>query len=603
MNKNSEVLLLFQKRTHHCNQLRKEDINQEVILNGWIDRIRDLGGIIFILIRDRYGKTQVVFDSNENKELYEKALKLRNEYVVSIKGKVRLRPEKDINPNMGTGEIEVLALNLEILSESETPPIYINVEEQVSENLRLKYRYLDLRKEKMQKNLITRHKVMKTTRDFLSSLDFLEVETPYLTKSTPEGARDFLVPSRLKPGTFYALPQSPQLFKQLLMVSGFDKYFQIARCFRDEDFRADRQPEFTQIDLEASFVTKEDILDLTEKLIKEIFQKSINFVDVHIPFKRYTYDYLINTYGSDKPDTRYGMEFLELTDYFRNTEANFIKKAIDEGSIIKGFLIKNGSENFSRKKLDELIEFSKEMGSSGLIWISYGDEVRSNIKKVAEKEINMLLEHGIIKKKDVMLLTMGELQLVNNILGQLRNKIIKEEFSKKEGFEFLWVTDFPMFAWDEEEGRIVAEHHPFTMPNLKDLERYTKTDPMKIKSESYDLVINGYEIASGSIRIHNREVQKEIFRIIGLNESEIEEKFGFLIEAFKYGVPPHGGIALGMDRLVSILVGEDSIKEVIAFPKTASGSDPMTGAPSVVSNRQLEELHISLTISSDLAGQ
>ncbi|ABX32315.1 aspartyl-tRNA synthetase [Petrotoga mobilis SJ95] len=585
---------MFQKRTHTCGELNENDIDKIVILNGWIDRIRDLGGIIFVLIRDRYGKTQAVFDSSDNYTLYQKALKLKNEYVVSIQGKVRVRPEKDKNPNMVTGNIEILATNLEILSESETPPIYVNIEEDISENLRLKYRYLDLRKERMQRNLILRHKVMKITRDTLSAEGFLEIETPYLTKSTPEGARDFLVPSRLKPGNFYALPQSPQLFKQLLMVSGFDKYFQIARCFRDEDFRADRQPEFTQIDIEQSFVEKEDIFALTEKLIKEIFEKSLNYNGLEIPFQKYTYDEVIQKYGSDKPDIRYGMEFIDLTAYFQNTEANFIKNGIDKGLILKGFIVPDRSNNFSRKKFDDLTEFAKEQGSSGLIWIACDKEMRSNIKKAAAKEINILVERGIMKEGDVLFAILEETDKIDQILGQLRIKMIKEEFEKKSGFSIIWVTDFPMFSWNEEEQRIVAEHHPFTMPNLDDLAKYENKDPLKIKSQSYDLVINGYEIASGSIRIHKQDVQEKVFDILGLSKEEAQEKFGFLLEAFKYGAPPHGGIAIGMDRLVSILVGEESIKEVIAFPKTASGTDPMTNAPSEVSEKQLEELHLAL---------
>jgi aspartyl-tRNA synthetase len=593
------VLFLFQKRTHTCGELNENDIDKIVILNGWIDRIRDLGGIIFVLIRDRYGKTQAVFDSSDNNTLYQKALKLKNEYVVSIQGKVRVRPEKDKNPNMLTGSVEVLATNLEILSESDTPPIYVNIEEDISENLRLKYRYLDLRKERMQRNLILRHKVMKITRDTLSAEGFLEIETPYLTKSTPEGARDFLVPSRLKPGNFYALPQSPQLFKQLLMVSGFDKYFQIARCFRDEDFRADRQPEFTQIDIEQSFVEKEDIFALTEKLIKEIFEKSLNYKELEIPFQKYTYDEVIKKYGSDKPDLRYGMEFIDLTSYFQNTEANFIKNGIDKGLILKGFVVPERSNNFSRKKFDDLTEFAKEQGSTGLIWIANDKEIRSNIKKAAAKEINILVERGIMKEDDVLLAILEEADKIDKILGQLRIKMIKEEFEKESGFSIIWVTDFPMFSWNEEEQRIVAEHHPFTMPNLDDLAKYDNRDPLKIKSQSYDLVINGYEIASGSIRIHKQDIQQKVFDILGLSKEEAQEKFGFLLEAFKYGAPPHGGIAIGMDRLVSILVGEDSIKEVIAFPKTASGTDPMTNAPSEVSEKQLEELHLALKKSNE----
>lgn len=587
---------MFLKRSHTCGELNKEYAGKEVILNGWVHIIRDLGGIKFILLRDRYGKTQVSFDPNENEELYNKALNLGNEYTVAIKGIVRKRPDEAINPNMKTGEIEIAATELEILSESETPPIYVNKEEETSENLRLKYRYLDLRKDKMQRNLMIRHKFMQASREYLSENGFLEIETPFLTKSTPEGARDFVVPSRIKKGNFYALPQSPQIFKQLLMVSGVDKYFQIARCFRDEDFRADRQPEFTQIDIEQSFADKEDIFKMGEELISKAIKESSGDL-VETPFKRMTYQQAMDLYGSDKPDTRYGMQLVDITGYFRETEAKFLKSIIDDGGIIKGFVVEDKANEYSRKKYDELTDLAKQFGASGLIWIANKEnDVKSTIKKLASKEINTMIEDGIIPNNGVMLIIAGEKSKANKILGHLRANLIKNEFDKKEGFDILWVTDFPMFSWNEEENRLESEHHPFTMPNLEDLEKYSDSDPLKIKSESYDLVVNGYEMASGSSRIHRKDIQQKVFETIGLDENEIKDKFGFLLEAFRYGPPPHAGVAFGMDRLIAVLAGEDSIKEVIAFPKTATGSDPMSEAPSKLGENQLKDLGINLNM-------
>ncbi|GAB6189574.1 aspartate--tRNA ligase [Marinitoga arctica] len=583
------------KRTHKCGELDIENVDEVVILNGWVERIRDLGGIKFGLLRDRYGKVQFVIDP-ENKEIYELAKEIGNEYVIAIKGKIRKRPEEAVNRNMKTGEIEVLVEDLEILSESETPPIYVNKDEEISENLRLKYRYLDLRKDKMKNNLLLRHKALQITRQYFSENDFMEIETPYLTKSTPEGARDFLVPSRLKPGSFYALPQSPQLFKQLLMVSGFDRYFQIARCFRDEDFRADRQPEFSQIDFEMSFVEMEDILELTEGLLKRLFKELINY-DLELPLRRFTYDEVMDKYGSDKPDTRYGMEIQDYTEIFKNTEATFIKNAINNGQTVRGIILENKGDKFSRKRIDEYTEFAKSVGAGGLVWVkNEKGNLKSSIKKIAEPELNKMIENGLLKENDIAFILIGEREEINKILGHIRVKLIREEMDKKDGFDVLWVVDFPMFALDEEENRLVAEHHPFTMPKLDEFEKYADSDPLKIRAQCYDLVINGYEMASGSIRIHRKDLQNKIFELIGLSEKEINEKFGFLIEAFKYGPPPHGGAAIGFDRLIAIMAGEESIKEVIAFPKTASGSDPMTEAPSTVSEKQLKELKIKLDL-------
>ncbi|SHF23505.1 aspartyl-tRNA synthetase [Marinitoga hydrogenitolerans DSM 16785] len=583
------------KRTHKCGELNIQNVDETVILNGWVERIRDLGGIKFGLLRDRYGKIQFVIDP-ENKDIYDIAKNIGNEYVIAIKGIIRKRPEDAINKNMKTGEIEILVEDLEILAESETPPIYVNKDEEISENLRLKYRYLDLRKEKMQKNLLLRHKALQITRQYFSENDFMEIETPYLTKSTPEGARDFLVPSRLKPGSFYALPQSPQLFKQLLMVSGFDRYFQIARCFRDEDFRADRQPEFSQIDFELSFVDMDDILTLTEGLLKKLFKELIDY-DLKLPLRRFTYDEAMNKYGSDKPDTRYGLEIQDFTEIFENTGAAFIKKAIENGQKVKGIVLEGKATKFSRKRIDEYTEFAKSVGAGGLIWVkNENNNIKSSIKKIAEPELNKLIENEIIKNNNIAFILVGDNNEINKILGHIRVKLIKEEMEKKDGFDVLWIVDFPMFTWDEEENRLVAEHHPFTMPKLDEFEKFADSEPLKIRAQCYDLVINGYEMASGSIRIHRKDLQNKIFELIGLNEKEINEKFGFLIEAFKYGPPPHGGAAIGFDRLIAVMAGEESIKEVIAFPKTASGSDPMTEAPSSVSEKQLKELKIKLNL-------
>nr|WP_235598545.1 aspartate--tRNA ligase [Kosmotoga arenicorallina] len=583
---------MLEKRTHNCGELRKEDAGKEVILNGWVDRIRDLGGIKFILLRDRYGFTQVVFDP-EMKDLYQKALTLSPEYVVSVKGKVSKRPKDAVNPQMPTGEIEVHAMSLTILSESETPPIYINIDDEASEELRLKYRYLDLRRPKMQKNLILRHEIAQNIRGYLNSLNFLEIETPVLTKSTPEGARDFLVPSRIKPGKFYALPQSPQLFKQLLMVAGMDRYYQIVKCYRDEDFRADRQPEFTQIDLEMSFVDEEDIFKVTEGMLNKSIKEAIG-TELPFEYDRMTYDEAIDTYGSDRPDRRYGMEFHDITEIFLTTNFRVISSAIKSGGVVKAFKATGLAGRFSRKAIDQYVEFAKSQDLGGLIWIKVEDGIKSSILKFCPNEVISTVNHLSAENGDLILMAVGESISTSKALGKIREKIISEELTEAEGIDILWITEFPMFSFNEEENRIEAEHHPFTMPDLEDMSQYKESDPLRIKSKAYDLVINGFEIGSGSVRIHRRDIQNEVFQLIGLSKEEAEAKFGFLLEAFKYGPPPHAGIALGLDRLVAILAGANSIRDVIAFPKTASGSDIMTGAPSEVSQQQLKELKLSL---------
>jgi aspartyl-tRNA synthetase len=585
-----EVSLL--KRTHTCGELNKKNLGEAVILNGWVERIRDLGGIKFLLLRDRYGFTQVVIDPDKNKNLYKKANKIGNEYTLEISGTVRPRPDEAINKNMTTGEIEILAEDFIILSESENPPIYINTEEdEASEDLRLKYRYLDLRRKKIQKNIILRHEVAQVMREYLNNLNFIEVETPILGKTTPEGARDFLVPSRIRKGNYYALPQSPQLYKQLLMVAGFDRYYQIVKCFRDEDFRADRQPEFTQLDLEMSFVDQEDIFELIEGLFKNIFEKVLSS-EINIPFERMTYDDAIINYGSDKPDLRYGMKFEDLTDYFNFSTVGFIKSALEENEKITGFIAKNLSENYSRKKIDELTEFFKSLGMSGLLWIKGGNNIKSSILKVCPEEVKKIVEDFSISEDDILFIGMGEGYDYYKKLGRLRDKVIKDNNLTAEGYDIHWITDFPMFSYDEEEKRYKAEHHAFTMPDLDDLKNYFPDEIDKIKSTSYDLVLNGFELASGSVRIHRRDIQNKIFEIIGIDDDEANEKFGYLLEAFKYGPPPHAGIAIGVDRLIAIFADANSIRDVIAFPKVASGADLMTGAPNEPSDDQLNELGI-----------
>nr|WP_235599643.1 aspartate--tRNA ligase [Kosmotoga sp. DU53] len=587
----------LKKRTHTCGELRSEHAGRTVVLNGWVDRIRDLGGIKFILLRDRYGFTQVVFDPS-NEDVYKTALQLGIEYTISVTGIVRERPKDAVNLKMPTGEIEVLATEVEILSESDTPPIYINIDDDSSEELKLKYRYLNLRKPKMQRNIIFRHKVVQAVRNYLNKRDFLEIETPVLTKSTPEGARDFLVPSRLRPGKFYALPQSPQLFKQLLMVAGFDRYYQIAKCYRDEDFRADRQPEFTQIDLEMSFADSEDVFAIVEGMLSHAFKETLN-VELTTPFPRLTYEEAMERYGSDRPDRRYGMELHDVSEAFVGTGFRVVSEALGRGEVVKGFLAKGLSSKFSRKRLDEYTAFVKENGLGGLIWIKVEDELRSSILKHCPDEIKKVVEYLNAEASDIIFLAVGNRETVSKALGKLREKLIAEEKPEVTGFDVLWVTDFPMFSYNEEEGRIEAEHHPFTMPNLEDLDKFGETEPLKVRSHAYDLVINGYELASGSVRIHRRDIQNRIFEMIGLTQEEAQEKFGFLLEAFKYGPPPHAGIAFGLDRLVAIMVGTSSIRDVIAFPKAASGNDPMTGAPSEVSARQLEELKIKIIDEKD----
>jgi aspartyl-tRNA synthetase len=586
--------MIFKKRTHTCGELRASDVGKIVTLNGWVDRRRDLGGLIFIDLRDRYGKTQVVFSPQHNDQAYQIAKELKSEFVISVTGKVERRPKGAENPSLPTGEIDVLADEVQILSKSETPPFLIEDDINVSEELRLKYRYLDLRRPIMQSNLITRHRMAQVVRRYFDENGFIEIETSFLVKSTPEGARDFLVPSRLHPGKFYALPQSPQLYKQILMVAGFDRYFQIVRCFRDEDLRADRQPEFTQIDVEMSFVTEEDVFNIVEGLIFRLM-KEIKGIEIQLPFPRIPYVEAIEKYGTDKPDLRFDLEIVNATDIFKTTEFKVFREAIENGGVICGLNLP-GCANFSRKQIDELTNFVKDLGAGGLVHFKVENgEVESPVAKYFTKiSLQKLRERMNSRDGDLMILISDQPQKVYSILGSLRLEMGRRlNLIDEEQFKFAWIVDFPLLEWDEEENRWVSVHHPFTSPKLEDL-HLLDLDPGKVRARAYDLVLNGNEIAGGSIRIHDAELQRKIFKLLGISDEEARKKFGFLLEAFKYGAPPHGGIAFGFDRLVMLFTGMKSIRDVIAFPKTSSALSLMDEAPSEVDPKQLDELHIQV---------
>lgn len=585
----------FNIRTHTCGELREQNIGEKVILNGWVDRRRDLGGLIFIWLRDRYGIMQVVFEPDINKDAYELAKKLRSEFVISVEGKVRKRPEDAVNKEMETGIVDVLAVKLTILNEAETPPFAIKDETDAFEDLRLKYRYLDLRRPALQKVLLLRHRMYQLVRKYFDEKNFVEVETPVLMKSTPEGARDYLVPSRVHKGKFYALPQSPQQYKQLLMVSGFDRYFQIVKCFRDEDLRADRQPEFTQIDVEMSFITKEEVFSVVEGLMKLLFKEVWN-IDLSLPIKRLSYEEAITKYGSDKPDLRFGMELHSLNKIFNNSEFKVFKEAVDSKGIVTG-LVATGCASFSRNQIDGLTNFAKSLGAKGLIWfkVQQAGIDSPTAKFLNEEEKKNLVSALEANPNDLILILAGEKKATLNQMSTLRLEMAKrlELINSETPPSLIWVTDFPLFEYDEEAKRFYAMHHPFTSPKIDEVDLLEK-DPGSIKAQAYDLVLNGNEIAGGSIRIHNSELQSRMFKALGISDEEAQQKFGFLMNAFKFGAPPHGGIAFGFDRMVMLFAAVESIRDTIAFPKTASAMSLMDECPSSVSEEQLKELHIKL---------
>ncbi|MBN1484266.1 MAG: aspartate--tRNA ligase [Chloroflexia bacterium] len=583
-------------KDHHCGELRREHVGQEVTLAGWVHRQRDHGGLIFVDLRDRSGRVQVVFDPNEAPAAYEMAREVRSEYVLQVRGIVRPRPEDMVNPDMPTGEVEVQASQSTILNPSQTPPIYVFKEEDEDITLRLKYRYLDLRRERMKNNILLRHRVVKFIRDFLDERDFVEIETPIMTRSTPEGARDYLVPSRLYPGCFYALPQSPQQLKQILMVAGFERYFQIAHCFRDEDQRADRQPEHTQLDLEMSFVEQDDLLTLIEEMLTDMLAQVTPQKRLLSPFPRLTYAESMALYGTDKPDLRFGLELVDLSGLLADSQFRVFNQTVAEGGLVKGICV-SGCADYSRRQLAELEELAKRGGAGGLVWMfCEEDGLRSPVAKFLDPEEQRAIVQRLgAQQGDLLLIVAGPPRVVAASLDLLRREMGQRlSLADPDLLAFGWVVDFPLLRWDEELGRWDAEHHPFTSPKEEDLP-LLESDPGRVRANCYDLICNGYELASGSIRIHRRDVQERIFELLGYSVEDAQERFGHLLEAFEYGAPPHGGIAPGIDRLVMILAGEESIREVMAFPKTNQAQDPLMGAPAPVSEQQLRELHIQIS--------
>ena len=585
------------KRTHYCGDLRMDNVGEEVILNGWVQKKRNLGGLVFVDLRDIRGISQIIFDADVSKDAFEKAEKLGSEYVIAVKGIVRERQAK--NPNMATGDIEISATELRVLSKSQTPPIYIKDDDNVSEDKRLKYRYLDLRKPSMQNNLIMRSRVAQIVRQYLSENNFLEIETPFLIKPSPEGARDYLVPSRVNPGKFYALPQSPQLFKQILMVSGMDRYFQIVKCFRDEDLRADRQPEFTQIDCEMSFVDENDVMTMMENMIGRIF-KEIHNIDIQLPLKRMIYKEAMDRFGSDKPDTRFAMELTDLSDLVKDCGFGVFSSAANAAnSSVRAINAIGGADAFSKKGMKKLEEHAKTYKAKGLAWIKVTEEgIDSPIAKFfTEDEIKAILDRMDAKAGDLILFVADKNKVVYDALGQLRLEVARKmDLIDKNKYNLLWVTEFPLFEEDEETGRMIAMHHPFTCPLDEDIDKLDQEDKTQLRAKAYDMVLNGYELGGGSVRISDEEVQEKMFKALGMSQETANDKFGYLLEAFKYGVPPHAGLAFGFDRLMMLLTGADNIREVIAFPKNQNAICPMTNAPGLPEDGQLEELSIKVEL-------
>lgn len=582
-------------RSHRCTEVGVQNIGETVTVMGWVQKSRNKGGIIFVDLRDRSGILQIIFEEGDiGKEGFEKAEKLRSEYVIAVVGKIEARSGA-ANENLATGNIELRATELRILSEAETPPFPIEEDSKTKEELRLKYRYLDLRRPDLQKNLIMRSKVATLTRQFLTEEGFIEIETPMLTKSTPEGARDYLVPSRVHPGNFYALPQSPQIFKQLLMCSGYDRYFQIVKCFRDEDLRADRQPEFTQIDMELSFVDVDDVIDVNERLLQKMFKETIG-VDITLPIQRMTYAEAMERFGSDKPDIRFGMELKNVSEVVKGCGFSVFTSALEKGGSVRG-INAEGQAEMPRKKIDALVEFAKGFGAKGLAYLainSDGTYKSSFAKFMKEEELDALVQAMSGKPGDLLLFAADEDEIVFDVLGNLRLEIARNlNLLKKDEYKFLWITEFPLLEYSKEEGRYTAKHHPFTMPMEEDLE-LLDTDPGKVRAKAYDIVLNGTEIGGGSVRIFQNHVQEKMFEVLGFSKEDAYERFGFLLNAFKYGVPPHAGLAYGLDRLIMLMAKEDSIRDVIAFPKVKDASCLMTEAPNVVDQKQLDELGIAI---------